>query len=199
MGYTTYNCDELLGGTDRCLDNLSVAVLNDKDRAICAVSGDFLYFVYDAEGTDAEQTTNHPYIVRPDDYSTGGNWVEFEIAPQLPTSVQVSTTGSLAAGHMRGHTIGNIGQTGNITLTLAAAFEGAEFTVILGVTAAYYFRLDPNASDKIFLDGTAGANGEYVGVPSAVSGYAITFKAFELTSGTFVWFASSICGPWTAE
>ena len=202
--YTTYNCDSLIGGGSRCLDGLSVVSLADKDRAICAVGSQFFYFVYDADGTAVEQTSTHPYVIRPDDYSVGGNWVEFEASGipsdiPLPESVQFATSGTLTADKMNGSTVGNIGQTNDLTVTLAPAFEGAEFTVVLGLTVAKYFRLDPNASDKIFLNGTAGANGEYVGVASALSGYAIVFKAFELTSGTFAWFASAVCGPWLAE
>jgi microcystin-dependent protein len=76
MAYTTYNCDGLQGGTERKLDALAVADLSDKDRSFVAVGAKFYYFKYNATGTAAENVTTHPYVVRPDDYSSGGNWEE---------------------------------------------------------------------------------------------------------------------------
>jgi len=78
MPYTTYNCDALTGGAARALDSLSVGDLTTGDRAVIAVSGEFLYFVYDSTATAAENVSTHPYVVRPDDYSSGGNWEEQE-------------------------------------------------------------------------------------------------------------------------
>jgi len=81
MAYKTYNCIALTGGAERALDALSVAVLVTGDRAICSVSGVLSYFVYSSTGTAAESATNQPRIIRPDDYATGGNWVESFTAP----------------------------------------------------------------------------------------------------------------------
>lgn len=79
----TYNATGLTGGATRDLDYLSVDDLSDGDRAICFVeSGSsryYYYFEYDATGTTAEGTSSHPYHVRPDDYSTGGVWVEASV------------------------------------------------------------------------------------------------------------------------
>ena len=72
---TTYNCDAIVGGGTRALDLLSVNDLTPGDRSIASVSGELLYFKY-SNGTAAENITTHPYIVRPNDYSTGGNWEE---------------------------------------------------------------------------------------------------------------------------
>lgn len=74
--YTTFNCDTLTGGASRALDSHAVGDLTTGDRAICAISGELLYFVYDSTATAAENVATHPYVVRPDDYSTGGNWEE---------------------------------------------------------------------------------------------------------------------------
>ena len=76
MAYCTFNCDGLTGGTSRDLDSHLIADITNKDRAICAVSGTFLYFTYDISGTAAENIVDHPYVVRPEDYSTAGNWEE---------------------------------------------------------------------------------------------------------------------------
>jgi len=73
----TYNCTALTGGASRALDSYGVATLSDGDRAIVADSNDeFLYFEYQSSATDAEETTNHPFRVRPDDYSSSGVWYE---------------------------------------------------------------------------------------------------------------------------
>lgn len=76
MPYTTYNCDALTGGGSRALDAISVANLNDKDRALVVVDGVFMPFLFDANATDAENVAVHPFKIRPDDYSTAGVWVE---------------------------------------------------------------------------------------------------------------------------
>lgn len=72
----TFNCTALTGGGSRALDAISISDLTAGDRALCAVSGQFLYFEFDSTLTDAEGTASHPFKVRPDDYSTGGVWVE---------------------------------------------------------------------------------------------------------------------------
>lgn len=76
MPYTVYNFDVLTGGGTRALDALSVGALSNGDRAFGMVGGKLLPFLFDAAATDAEDTTNHPFKVRPDDYSTAGVWVE---------------------------------------------------------------------------------------------------------------------------
>lgn len=76
----TKNCDYLTGGAQRALDYISVNDLNDGDRAfVIHLSGASYYMVYmkfDATGTTAENVSNHPYYVRPDDYNTRGVWYE---------------------------------------------------------------------------------------------------------------------------
>ena len=76
MAYTVYNCTALTGGAARALDALSKAVLATNDRAFCVVSNILYVFSYLSTGTNAEQITTHPYTIRPDDYSDGGNWTE---------------------------------------------------------------------------------------------------------------------------
>jgi len=78
MPYTTYNCDALTGGATRALDSYSVSVLTTGDRAFVDATGETLRFKYNSAGTAAENVSTHPYVVRPDDYSAGGNWEEQE-------------------------------------------------------------------------------------------------------------------------
>lgn len=106
---------------------------------------------------------------------------------------------TITASQMHGQTINNYGQADDLTLTLAAAAEGLTFNVILGTTVAKYFRLDPDAGDKIYLDGTADADGHYVGIASAVAGAAISCKAFQTGAAAYDWYCSAISGSWTME
>jgi hypothetical protein len=98
-----------------------------------------------------------------------------------------------------GSIINNRGQAADMTLILPAAAEGLNFTVILGTTAAYFFRIDPNASDTIFLNGTNTTDGHYVGLTTALKGAVIQFMAFETGAGAYDWYASTVYGNWIAE
>ncbi|MFA5240550.1 MAG: hypothetical protein WC476_12705, partial [Phycisphaerae bacterium] len=79
MAITTYNCTALTGGGERSVDALpstgESAVITG-DRINCCVGGITYVFVYSSTGTDAENVATHPFIIRPDDYDAGGNWVE---------------------------------------------------------------------------------------------------------------------------
>ncbi|GEM_PF-2582640 len=76
MPVTTYNCDSLTGGSGRALDALKRADLADGDRAVVHTGGQTMRFLYVAAATDAEDTSTHPYKVRPDDFSSSGVWIE---------------------------------------------------------------------------------------------------------------------------
>lgn len=77
MPLTTHNITALTGGAARALDSYAIASLSNGDRAMGAVSGEFLYFNFNSSGTDAENVATHPYRVRPDDYGAGpGVWEE---------------------------------------------------------------------------------------------------------------------------
>ena len=93
MAYTTYNIDTLTVSGSRNLSSYSRNDLTTGDRAIGGVVGDFLYFEYCATATGTENTSIRPYTVRPDDYSTGGNWVEQATAPSA-SDVTYGTTWS---------------------------------------------------------------------------------------------------------
>jgi len=97
----TKNCDYLTGGAQRALDYLSVGDLNNGDRAIVAYrsgNSDYLYyFKYDASGTTAENTSVHPYYIRPNDYSTAGVW--YEVSPAwLDINASLTVSGLTVTG-----------------------------------------------------------------------------------------------------
>jgi len=92
MPYTTYNCDALTGGAARALDSYSVSVLTTGNRAFVDESGETLRFKYNSAGTAAENVSTHPYVVRPDDYSIGGNWEEQIAADRGDVSAAANLT-----------------------------------------------------------------------------------------------------------
>jgi len=92
MPYTTYNCDALTGGAARALDSYSVSVLTTGNRAFVDESGETLRFKYNSAGTAAENVSTHPYVVRPDDYSVGGNWEEQIAADRGDVSAAAALT-----------------------------------------------------------------------------------------------------------
>jgi len=110
-----------------------------------------------------------------------------------------ATTDTITTAQCRGTIINNYGQAGNVVLTLPAAKEGYHIIFILGTTVASYFRIDPNGSDAIYLDGVKDTDGHYVGVASAVAGNSIQFIAFQDGANEWNWAAYTLSGPWVAE
>jgi hypothetical protein len=88
---TSYNCNGLTGGTQRDLDYLSVADLNNGDRGVVLTGTIFYFFKYDSTATDAEDTTTHPFKVRPDDYASAGVWIEQELASGAVDAAIIAT------------------------------------------------------------------------------------------------------------
>ena len=107
-------------------------------------------------------------------------------------------TGAITAEKLYGGQLNNTGQGAAITVTLPAAVLGMNFSVVLGVTYAGIFNIDPEASDSIYLDGVTTGDGKYVGVASAAIGNAIQFTTFTGTTGV-AWFATTVSGAWAAE
>lgn len=111
----------------------------------------------------------------------------------------IAATANMTRRQAFGGLINNYNQANDTVITLPAIEKGMNFTVILGTTVAKYFRLDPNASDTIYLDGVADSDGHYCGVVSAAAGNAIQFVAFQTGASTYDWFATTISGAWIME
>ncbi len=103
MAYTTYNCDALTGGGTRALDTLAVGDLTTGDRAVVYVSAKTYFFKYTSTSTAAEQATTAPRVIRPDNYSTGGNWDEYP--GEATTSVLVQVRHSVVSSVVSGSTL----------------------------------------------------------------------------------------------
>ena len=95
----TLNCWELTGGGTRALDSYAVADLKavvDGVRALVVISSDeWYYFEFQSAATDAENTSTHPYRVRPDDYSTSGVWYEQSLVGYFASNVTVDANVNL--------------------------------------------------------------------------------------------------------
>ncbi len=112
--YKNFIADGLTGGTSRKLDSFPIAGLTTGDRAFVSDSGNFYYFKFDSTAVNAENTTTHPYYVRPDDFATAGVWVEQQTSGGSGTVTSVSVT---TANGVSG-TVATATTTPAITLTL---------------------------------------------------------------------------------
>lgn len=107
----------------------------------------------------------------------------------------------LTAAECAGTIVSNYGMTDNdCNIELAAAAEGLAFVCILPAVQARYFRLTAATGNKIYLEGVAGADAEYIGVASGYdTGTAISMFCFKASDGGFDWFAIPLFGDWVAE
>lgn len=84
----------LTGGATGDLDDYLVANLTEGDSAfVFIISGTSTYvywYLYDASGTDAEDSPN---VIRPDDYSTQGNW---RLAKITSSSLEIAKASGVA-------------------------------------------------------------------------------------------------------
>lgn len=110
-----------------------------------------------------------------------------------------ASTGTFAALDLYNTIINNYGQSTDTTLTLLAAGSGMSFVVVCGTTVAKYFRVKPAAGDKIYLDGVALTDAEYVGLVTAAVGSIIMFYSFQTEAAAYDWIAVPLSGAWAAE
>lgn len=137
---------------------------------------------------------------------TGSGALVFGTSPALVTptytvsEIIVPASGNLSAAQLSGTLLNNSGQANDNTQTLAAVVSGLSFDVVLGTTVAKYFRLDPGASDSIYLDGVSCTDGKYIGVASAALGNGVSCKSFQTGAGPdYDWYCVTVAGPWLCE
>ena len=128
--------------------------------------------------------------------ATGATWTG--LTPKF-TFVDGSSSANLTAIQLSGTVLGNPTQAGNVTHVLPAIEAGLQFDAILGLTAAFYFRLDPNANDSIYLDGVSCADGKYIGLTTVTAGDAISCRAIQTGASTYDWACYTAKGAWACE
>ena len=116
-----------------------------------------------------------------------------------PTFVDGSSSANLTVAQLSSTVIGNPTQSGNVTHVLPAIEAGLGFDAILGLTAAFYFRLDPNANDSIYLDGVSCGDGKYIGLTTVTVGDAISCRAMKTGASSYDWACYTAKGAWACE
>ena len=111
-----------------------------------------------------------------------------------------SADSPLTAGQAFGTFVSNFGMTdADCVISLPTAAPGMSFMAVLPTVRARTYRFRAAATDKIFLNGIAGANNGYVGVASGyVTADSCSFFTFKAADGGYDWFAAPINGLWVA-
>ena len=125
---------------------------------------------------------------------TGATWKGL-----VPTFVDGSSSANLTVAQLSSTVIGNPTQSGNVTHVLPAIEAGLGFDAILGLTAAFYFRLDPNANDSIYLDGVSCGDGKYIELTTVTVGDAISCRAMKTGTSSYDWACYTAKGAFACE
>jgi len=129
-------------GTEITLAEISVVDINNGDIAYIWLNDSVRKMVFDSVSTRSEDTINHPYYIRPDDYSTSGVWIEEVGAdqPQAWNGAQIRT-GSIQSVNWED---GVSGATLNLDDELIAIIDdtfgnnGIQIGYIGGAAKAYF-------------------------------------------------------------
>lgn len=117
-------------------------------------------------------------------------------AATLMTEVDGHVTGNLTAGNCTGGVITNVGQSNTeAVLTLPVCSAGLNFIAIVGEVSSAAWKFKANTTDKVYLDGTAGADNASVGIATSTVGDFISFVAFK-NGASYDWLAMSGTGTW---
>jgi hypothetical protein len=129
-----------------------------------------------------------------------------EIITILPTSgeepeftireIIKNTSGTLTTSDVMGTFINNLGQNGNIELTLPEATEGLSFVVMMGSSSPYQFKLIANANDRIYLQTQHSIYGGFVGLTSTNKCDTAIVNTFK-TGDKYEWLVLPFLGTWT--
>ena len=109
------------------------------------------------------------------------------------------TSYTVPIAELGGHILNNYGQADiSINYWLPVATEALRFDVVIGTArAGRTISIIAASSNKIYLDGVAGVDGECVQVTPAV-GYMISFISVKTGVGAWDWIAITRAGVWTA-
>jgi hypothetical protein len=133
-----------------------------------------------------------------------GNWYCFAymkasgLAVGRTSEEIVSSNATITRAQSFGSIINNYGQSTDTTLTLLALESKMNFIVALGTTVAKFFKIKPNGSDVIVLDGTALTGGQNVVITSAAAGAQLQCYTIQTGASAYQLLCNSISGSWTA-
>jgi hypothetical protein len=187
MAYTVYNCDSMTGGAERSLDILSVATLTEGDRAIVMTTAAAYFFKYNATATAAEQAATAPRVIRPDDYSSAGNWEEYcpaATGSSVLVKVEHASTSAVVSGSTIMPTDDTIPQNteGFEVLTCAITPGSASNKLLIqAFINTSYCSSGYTGAVALFQDTTAGA---LAMAPAVFAFSRITALTYEMTAGT---------------
>ena len=119
---------------------------------------------------------------------------------ELFENEQIKTTSADLTSAELSHTqISNYGQGAvDVMHYLPTAVSGMQTDFVIGTAqAGNYLTIRANTNDKIYLDGVAGNDGQWVQVTPAV-GDMITFKSFKTGATAYDWIATTVTGTWAA-
>jgi hypothetical protein len=147
----TWNATALTGGAVRALDAIPTASLTDGDRAFVVASGTIYYYEFDATGTAAESS---PSVMRPDDYSTAGNWILSRWYTQETNYNNNLFINSDFAVNQEAYA-GGVITTGEYGHDMMKSISSASYTVSGGALTMVSGTLGQRNDDLIAVDGEA--------------------------------------------
>lgn len=185
MAIKVWNCFGLVGDAVRDLDAIDTASLTDNDRAITVESDELYIHVFDAAGTDAQ---NSPNVIRPADYSSDGVW-KMASSPFDANSAPVGSIvpfigGYFGSGGLSGFTnvIGDDASTINTLLNSSGWYvcDGTELNLAGSSIFNGSGRYLPDLSGDVFLMGDT-SSGTFGG--SSTMAHTHTTDIVSFTSG----------------
>lgn len=190
----------LNGGTAGCLDALDITgagAPNSKDLAtdngaLVIVGGNMYVYEYDSAATGAEDV---PVIIRPDDYSSGGNWILLSLNNQMVETDSTASPTSVTTAQARAGTFFFNSLSGTKQFDLPAAEENMSVCFRNTYGNSQIIQVDPNGSEYIVKsDGTrTSAGGDHY---AATAGDEI--QVCFVCDGTD-WYVTSEVGTWAEE
>jgi hypothetical protein len=171
-------------------------------HAFCAATKTWYYYeasggAYTRNGTSVLNTAaggDTRWIAESGDYHEGDFVVSGSITGLFEEIIKTAT-GSLSVAECSGTVISNYGQGAEMTLTLPTAQAGLIFLATVVTTGnALHYKAD--ASDKIYLDGTALDDGDKVTLATPALANCASFICFLTGDGTHDWFCNPINGYW---
>jgi hypothetical protein len=130
---------------------------------------------------------------------SGGDLTTTGIVSGKQLFVDGSSSLNLTVAQISSTVIGNPTQSGNVIHVLPVIEDGLGFDLILGLTAAFYYRLDPNANDSIFLDGVSCTDGKYIGLTTVTAGSGLSCRTMKTGASSYDWVCYTVQGAWACE